>query len=222
MRDRAAANIVGASFDEFVSFIFNTAVPDPPDENPKRDHWYYHLDVSFDPSEVLTHYTRLFNDPVFLRERYTRGQLEEGFWAIQSCNLDCGVGQVIWMTDVPFAVRERCVHSMFHLYERLFANDTLATAASMWWDSLCYDWHCGNRSRENGGEDERMQNVMFATLAKILELDSLFCQGAALHGLGHLHHPGTEELVADYLKAHPNISADMKEYARAAARFEVL
>ena len=55
---------------------------------------------------------------------------------------------------------------MFHLFERLFAHDPLDTAVQMWWDSLAYDWHCHNRSRENGGADRRMQDVMFETLSR--------------------------------------------------------
>lgn len=92
----------------------------------------------------------------------------------------------------------------------------------MWWDSLCFDWHCGNRNRERGGEDLLMQDVMFQTLSEILSLDSEFCQDAALHGLGHLHHPGTERLVHDYLKERPTLNIKRREYALAAGRFEVL
>ena len=60
--------------------------------------------------------------------------------------------QVIWDHAIPVEIRERCLRSMFHLFERLFAHDPLDTAGQMWWDSLAYDWHCHNRSRENGGE----------------------------------------------------------------------
>jgi hypothetical protein len=65
----------------------------------------------------------------------------------------------------------------------------------MWWDSLCYDWHCGNKKRENGGDDLELQDIFFNTLVKVLALDSWICQGAALQGLGHLHHPDTAQVV---------------------------
>jgi hypothetical protein len=67
-----------------------------------------------------------------------------------------------------------------------------------------------------------MQDVIFETLASILELESEACQGAALHGLGHLHHPKTEELIKSYLQRHPSLSDAWKNYALAAARFEVM
>jgi hypothetical protein len=92
----------------------------------------------------------------------------------------------------------------------------------MWWDALAYDWHCGNRARSNGGEDLAMQDVMFDTLVRILSLPQRSCQEAALHGLGHLHHPDTENAVQRFLNSGNAISADLKEYALAAARFEVM
>jgi hypothetical protein len=90
----------------------------------------------------------------------------------------------------------------------------------MWWDAFAYEWHCGNRSRVKGGEDEQMQDVMFETLERILDLPGDGCQAAALHGLGHLHHPSTEELIQRYLRR--PVSKDLRKYARAAGRFEVL
>jgi hypothetical protein len=92
----------------------------------------------------------------------------------------------------------------------------------MWWDSHCYDWHSGNRNRDLGGEDLQLQDIFFETLAKILFLDSETCQGAALHGLGHLHHPGTGELVDRYLRERPSLTTEWKAYAFAAAKFEVM
>jgi hypothetical protein len=111
---------------------------------------------------------------------------------------------------------------MFDLFSHLFATESLDTSVQMWWDSICYDWHSGNRNRDRGGEDLQMQDVMFQTLTRILWLDSDSCQGAALHGLGHLHHPETQELVDRYLREHPSLTKGRVDYALAAAKFEVL
>jgi hypothetical protein len=92
----------------------------------------------------------------------------------------------------------------------------------MWWDSLCYDWHCGNRNRESGGEDLELQDMLFHALTKVLTIDSWSCQGAALHGLGHLHHPHSKELIERFIEEHPSLTQEQKAYAFAAARFEVL
>jgi hypothetical protein len=207
------------AFDEFISFLF---ARDVLAENEKRSPWYWNTDVTFDPQWVCSYYVRLFRQPSFLLERFSKAQLEQGFWAIQSPNLNCSVSWLVWNTDLPFAAREECVRSMLDLFSGLFATEPLVTSAEMWWDSLCYDWHCGNRNRQRGGEDLSMQDVMFQTLSSILALDPAFCQGAALHGLGHLHHPGTDELVQRYIKQHPSLSKEWREYALAAARFEVM
>jgi hypothetical protein len=219
MDEQASTDISKLSFDEFIAFLFDREVP--PDTD-KRDPWYWHTEVMFDPEKVCVHYVRLFRKPTFLLERFSKKQLEQGFWGIQSGNIDCAVTEIIWIEELPFLLRENCVRSMFHLFELLFAVEPLETSANMWWDSLCFDWQCGNRDRLRGGEDASMQDVMFQTLSDILSLDSDFCQSAALHGLGHLHHPGTEQLVQKYLVRHPALGKELREYASAAARFDLL
>jgi hypothetical protein len=67
-----------------------------------------------------------------------------------------------------------------------------------------------------------LQDIFFQTLSKVLAIDSWTCQGAALHGLGHLHHPGTKELVNRYLDENPSLATEQKAYALAAAEFQVL
>jgi len=111
---------------------------------------------------------------------------------------------------------------MADLFERLFAKEPLDTSVQMWWDSLCYDWQSGNRNRESGGEDLELQDMLFRALANVLTIDSWICQGAALHGLGHLHHPNSKELIERFLEEHPSLTQEQKAYALAAARFEVL
>lgn len=218
MREPETRDVTGISFDEFVRFVFARDLP----VTAKAEPWYWHGEVIFDAGEIADHYVRLFTEPAFLLTNFLTAELEQGFWAIQSPNLDCSVARIIWTKELPFAVRERCVRSMFHLFEKLFSSQPLETSANMWWDSLCYDWHCGNRSRARAGEDESMQDVMFETLAKILELESIHSQGDALHGLGHLHHPLTEQLISKYMARHPEISPEMRRYALAASKFHVL
>jgi hypothetical protein len=65
-------------------------------------------------------------------------------------------------------------------------------------------------------------NLWPTRLVKVLAIDSWICQGAALHGLGHLHHPSTAELVDRFVEEHPSLTKEQLSYAHAAARFEVL
>jgi hypothetical protein len=216
-------DLLGASYEEFVTFLFDhEVVPTPQNKGRGPEPWYWKAEVLFDPVRVASDYARLFAEPDFLPARFSSSQLEQGFWAIQSCNIECSVAEIIWHKQVPFVMRANCVRSMFHLFEKLFATMPSATAVEMWWDSLAYDWHCGNRSRQSGGEDEDMQDVMFQTLGKILALPEPACQASALHGLGHLHHPETSALIDGYLQTTDGIDPELREYAKAAGRFEVM
>lgn len=215
-------DITAASFEDFVTFIFDREYTPIPHDNKERGPWYWYAEVKFNSFRIAGFYNRLFTNPTFLVERYSLDQLEQAFWAVQSSNLSCAVSEIIWDSKIPFDIRANCVRSMEQLFGRLFVNNGLETAVEMWWDSLAYDWHCENRCRDKGGEDRQMQDVMFETLGKILEQPSPICQGSALHGLGHLHHPETEKLISSFLQRHSNIDENMRSYALAAAKFEVM
>ena len=221
MKDYDQYDISRSSFDEFVGFLFDHDVVSIPQGNDsKPEPWYWHAEVTHDVRRVLGLYIQLFKDPEFLLSRYTKEKLEQGFWAIISGNIECAVTEVIWEKQVPFEERAACVRAMYHLYERFFLKEPLVTSSNMWWDALAYDWHCGNRSRANGSEDEQMQDVMYETLERILALPSETCQFAALHGMGHLHHPSTQEAIERFLNR--PLSPELREYALAAGRFEIM
>ena len=217
--EREHFDITGYSFEEFVAFVFQHEVKT--DARP-LDSWHLHIEVDFDPLKVSEYYLRLFREPEFLREAYTVPQLEEGFWAIQSCAVEWSVQRLLENLDLPFSVKEACVRSMFDLFAKLFAFEPLDSAVVMWWDSLCFDLGHSNRGGENSGEGLLLSDVMFDTLSRILLLPFRHCQRAALHGLGHLHHPETPKLIEDFIANHPALSEEEKNYALAAAKFEVL
>jgi hypothetical protein len=219
MTDRQPVDITEYSYEEFVAFIFDREIR--PREG-KYHPWYFDVRPTFDPNRLCEYYIRLFRSPQFLPEKYSKAQLEQGFWAIHGAAFDASAQHLIWNTNVPFRSRCECVKSMSDLFKRLFATEALETSVEMWWDSLCYEWECGNRNRERGGEDREMQDVIFEVLAGLLQTDSDTCQYAALHGLGHLHHPATEELIEVYLRQHPSLTPARRQYALAAARFEIM
>ena len=219
MELREPSDLTNISFDEFVSLIFDR---DTPPEAGKLDPSFYDVGVEFDAKKMCAYYVQLFQEPEFLVSRFTKQQLEEGFWAIMGHTVEWSTANIIYDSNLPLSARKDCIESMALLFERLFANEPLDTSVHMWWDSLCYDWHCGNRKRERGGEDLELQNVFFETLAKVLAIDSWICQGAALHGLGHLHHPRTKELIDRFVDEHPTLTQEQKAYAVAAAKFEVM
>lgn len=222
-------DISKSSFDEFVGFLFAREIPPESvaafparGETKKRQPWYWNTEVTFDSRQICRYYSRMFLDPGFLLEKFSKEQLEEGFWAIQSVNLECSVFCLIWDPKLPLDIREELIRSMFYLFRDLFSSEPLETSVYMWWDSFCYEWHCGNRERERGGEDTTMQDVLFETLSRILSLSSEICQGAALHGLSHLHHPKTGALIERFLQQNASLTEELRAVAIAAAKFELL
>ncbi len=211
-------DLTNSAFDDFVAFLFDRDVSLA---SGGRNYWYWHVEVEFNAKIIGAYYVQLFSQPEFLLTRFTKPQLEKGFWAIQGPNLDCSVSRIIDDSDLPLSVREEYIRSMADLFKRLFATEPFDSSVQMWWDSLCYDWHCGNRNRESGGEDLELEDIFFQTLAEVLAIDSWICQGSALHGLGHLHHPKTKELIERFIDEHPSLMEEQSAYALAAARFEL-
>jgi hypothetical protein len=76
-------DISQSSFDEFVAFLFERDIP-PEKSRP----WYWDAQVIFDLDRACEYYVRMFREPVFLIERFSKGQLEQGFWAIKAALLD--------------------------------------------------------------------------------------------------------------------------------------
>ena len=229
-RQKISADIRAISFEEFIAFLFDREAPSgemsfaalaAKRETDKWNPWYRHTDALFDAQQICSYYLQLFRNSSFLLNLFSRDQLEQGFWAIQS-RFNCSADRIIWNLDLPFANRAECVAAMFDLFKDLFFDEGLENSVCMWWDSFCYSWHCGNRKRSNGGEDLQMQDVMFETLVKILSPDSKICQGAALHGLSHLHHPETDTAIQSYLDRNPDLDAEWRNIALGASRFELM
>ena len=213
-----------ASFEEFVEFLFaREVIPSPRYGSDDPEPWYYGAGALTEPLRLLLFYTRLFAEPAFLRDRFSDPQIEQGFSVILSplCPV-WSVRDILEDTDLPFRLRTNCVRAMVSLFEKLFGTLPSGFAVYMWWDILAYPWFADTRSRLAGGEDESMQDVMFETLGRILDLPQAQSQDSALHGLGHLCHPGTEALIDRYLEANPGIDPRLREFAERARRFDVL
>lgn len=203
----------GRDLESVTDFIFDHPVPEDPDAKG----WYWNVDLTFDPREQVAHLTAIFRNASDLRSRYSPEQLEQGFWYLIS-GADGGICDLIWNPAVHWAARAELIDATVALYRDLFAVDPLDSSSHMFWDGIAYDYFCGICDPEKNAEDRRVQDAMFAALLQILSLDSLPCQRAALHGLGHLRHPQTEKAVQDFLDRNPNLSEDDRAYARACAK----
>lgn len=83
----------------------------------------------------------------------------------------------------------------------------------MWFDLLRYF---------GKDRDQRVVDEIYLVLEKILFMDSFHCQGAALHGLGHLDHPDKKDLITKYLREHHDLHPEVRRYAKAAIKGNVL
>jgi len=211
MRQKVHADLTRYTFNQFVDFLFARAVQS--ESANRRDSWYFNSEVCFDPHRVCEYYVQLFRNSALLLDRYSRVQLEQGFSAMTVCSLSCSVQELIWNPELPFVGRAECVRSMVYLCRDVFQHDEIGFTASMWWDSFCFAWECGNRRRSRGGEDLAMQDVLFGALSEVVMIDSSICRGSALHGLEHLHHPETLELIDGLIRRHPELAQELAEYA---------
>ncbi|PZM83985.1 MAG: hypothetical protein DKT66_04910 [Candidatus Melainabacteria bacterium] len=207
----------GCSYNEFLDFVFDHPVEKQP--------WYFgsKVQVVFDAVHNTDLLTELFSNARALLEKYSRDQLEHGFWALQSGRLIDGLlPNLMFDQSVPFEKRADCIRAMFFLYRDLFSVDDLHTSSNMWWDSISSSNQVGWRSPSTLEDNMKVQDVMFDTLTQILYLESEECQGAALHGLGHLRHPNTEKVIRDWIATQPDLPEDDLEYAEACIPGEIM
>ena len=208
---RSEFDLRNASFDEFVDYYF-----DRPD-----DSWVVECfwKEKFYPAQCLENFTRLFREPLFLLERFTRPQLEEGFFTIPNGHFEASVKSLLWNEEAALDQREECVRAMYFLYRDLFSIDHLVHSAHMWWDQLAfeygYDLEEEQHPYQKGEAGYRLQQVMFETLCEILKLPSKDCQFDALHGLNHVRHAQTEPVLRAYMDAHPELDESWKAYIEA-------
>lgn len=204
------------SYDEFLDFVF---------EHPVSIHrWYDNSDlkVVYDANRNRELLIELFTNSKPLYERYTREQLEQGFWALLGGCAGESIEDIMFDQSVPFEKRAEFIRAMFFLYEGLFSIHALQSACNMWWDCISGDYAVHNRSQKSSEDDRKIQDVMFETLTKILYLESEECQGGALHGLGHLRHPNTEKVIRDWIATQPYLPEYDLEYAEACITGDIL
>jgi hypothetical protein len=206
-----------ATFEEFVSFLF-----DHPLENEDqiwRENWKQFASIRMNYHRLMQHYTRLFRDPAFLLNDYTPQELNQGFWNIYMgvCDKDrsFNIGRVLMHPTVSFTEAETCLEAMYDLFANLFSlpniHELSGSAAYMWWDWGFYSIH-------------RFRDINLDVMRRVLELDSIDCKWAALHGLGHLNHPGKEQVIRDFLAANPDLPDfdDWYQYGMAAIEGKIM
>lgn len=224
-RHQVYYDLRNASLAEFADWLFNHDVPA---ESTNPDPWHYanNIWIDFYEERNVTLFIKLFNASGALPSKFPLEKLEQGMCAMQGPNLVGNVYHLIWNSDLAIEMKERLIGSLYDLYANLYQHTSLDLSGSMWWDSLAYRFHVDfdmGEYRDSYPADKiRIQDVMFETLKRILTIPSKACQGAALHGLGHLRHPATERVIQDYLEKHPDLNDEDRKYVMACITGEIM
>lgn len=222
-----------ATLEEFQSFLFDHDVAD---RTKGEEPWCWDDDmwIDFEEEKNARLFIELFEHSdgllgTFSRNRWVgkfeRKQLNQGLWAAFDLNLPGSLYNLVWDSELDLPVTVRLIHSVYDLYAKLYAFDPIGDCCHMFWDAMV-DGRYSDRHRSGKGKtseaNECIHEAMFATLAKILRLDSEDCQDAALHGLGHLQHCDTETLIQKFIDNHPRLSKNRREYAVACIHGDIL
>lgn len=191
------------SYEEWVAFFFAHGV------DVYGDLWdKYDLSVQpRQPERLIAHLTRLCQEFSTLPTLYSWGQINQGVWAVLSH--PGGMAEALMRPNAPLELRLECVRAMYHVYADAIAHLEPALPMEngfyMWWeligDCFCLSaGHGGDRPFLPKDADARqMHDTILSTLVRVLQLGEERCASAALHGLGHLHHPDGAGIVQEYI-----------------------
>jgi hypothetical protein len=205
------------NFDEFVQFFFAREVL--PDEQ-QFDYFYrspsgkqYDGAEASSPRTVVGYLTRLFSEFGLIAPRYSMAQVDQGVWGIFGERLH--LHDFLWDERIPLPERVACIRSMYSVYADFVAKSPAGQVARgffMWWDLILHWFWCqwgpeGRMTRSGdlsslSADSRVLLDAMFDTLKRTLEIDNSGVRSCALHGLGHLHHPGVRDLVQKYIDDH--------------------
>lgn len=208
-------------FDEFIEFQFGPAI------RAHGNPWYFDHDADWwdpNPRTGIAYLTRLFAEGPEVLRWFSDAQIAQGLNGLINT---MAVGDQPWMRDpvtpaperaaVWGAVAEffasvlgpRCDNILGHLAREM--PPPINAITYMWWDSF--------PGLANPDDPERalVDDSELDALGRILRLDSIACQEAALHGLGHWvrREPRCADLIDAYLVA-DRAQPDLLAYAKAA------
>lgn len=215
-------DLKGCSLAYFQAFLFDRDITEDDEESK-----YWYLDINLwieaNSEHIANLYIQMFSNADQLLQLFSEGQLERGLWMIMNSGLQGYTAyDLVWENKIDVALKEQLIYSMFDLYRTLFAVKPFNQVCNMWWDSIGYRFYRIINPVENS-EYQHLQHVMFVTLQKILQLDSVDCQFAALHGLGHVRHPENAGVIQAYIRQHQQtLTADDIAYAEACVTGDIM
>lgn len=162
-------------YEEWIDFVFNHPVEETP--------WHFAAESAYetiDPAKVVAHLTRLFTNPAEILSRYTREQIDQGFWFIPGPN---GLMWSILDKRVPWEARRACIRATCDLLEQLFGQHDIGSSGYMWWDSLIT---YSAREGRDVVSDRAVLAEIINTLGQLTKLHSQAARDSAQIGRAHV------------------------------------
>jgi hypothetical protein len=209
------------TFQEFVEFQFGQAV------RLHGNPWYMDTDGDWwwpEPRTGIAFITRLFSNGPEVLQWFSDAQIAQGLTGLINT---MAVGDQPWMRDPVTPSNERA--SVWVAISRFFADvlaprsaptlghlseegEPLNMVTYMWWESF------PGLANPDDPQRESVDQAELACLQSLLALDSVACQEAALHGLGHWVHrePRREMIIDEYLALSCAVRPELVNYANLA------
>lgn len=233
--------IVKSTFETWVKYHFEVRVKDyvqmlNGDYTYDKDlDWH---DFEEDPTILIEYIGKLFASPVQSLKAYSDATIGRGLNLVIT-EIDGDLYE-LFNESIPLDLRIQVVKNMIVVFEQIFAPRCMPTilpsnntveeedtdpayplnwVCFMWWDIIMLYGKSGDPVREVF--DTHCIDVMEQTL----KLDSIACQHAALHGLGHWNRGYPERIVKiidDFLERETDLNPELKDYANAARTGMVL
>jgi hypothetical protein len=204
------------TFEEFVEFFFARRVV------PDKEQWDYfktdldgqHYDeaVASSPGTLLSYLTKLLSGFAVISSKYSLEQVDQAIWSFFGEYYR--LYRSLFDTTFPLADRLECIRSIYFVYAGGLAQRAAVlelTGFFMLWDLALHGFWNSSRPVIPGtyrGDPSRLDaesrvllDAMFETLSRILEIPDRETQRCALHGFGHLYHPGVHDLVQSYIES---------------------
>ena len=191
--------------------------------------WFFDLDAPWwdpTPAVAVDYLTRLYADPLPALQWFGDAQIAQGLTYLMNTSASGDSGW-LYCRDVPAIERQRCIETIAILFEQILApraapvlshiDEPGANALNI----PCYMWFDVMPSVALADDPDRdmLHRALLGTMERILGLENIACQEAALHGLGHWASAYPDEVTATvdrYLSSGGNKLPELTAYARAA------
>jgi hypothetical protein len=213
------------SYPQFLAFFF-----DRPVVGDKEEYGLFRGDIDYfvasNPAIVVDHLHRMCLDLSELTTVYSAEQIDQGLWAVFGPKISCE--RFLFDPSQDLKARIGCIESMYLPFRDVVAKSTIGKQDSfywMWWDMILHTDHlyASNKYEDFAADTKQMLDVIYETLLKILSLNHPACHWSALHGLGHLPHPGVNAAVERYFERHRNaLDAEDAEWVERCGRGKIV